>query len=95
MASLVPVIIIGLVALAIFGLSRLSEATRNGTSLRRSAASHVNANGYPKRGYPTADAARFAAHEQSAKSSQSLSAYKCSTCSQYHIGHASPRLGDC
>jgi len=87
---LVPIVILGLIALAIVGLSRLSgpAAKRSGTSLRRTAASHINANGAPKRGYASMDAARAAAVQQTADAHQAMSAYKCSTCQQYHIGHA-------
>ncbi len=86
---LVAIIILGLIALAIFWLTRTSEAKRSGgTSLRRTAASHINANGTPKRGYPTMDAARDAASKQSASTNQTMSAYKCSTCKLFHIGHS-------
>ena len=86
---MVIVIILCLIALTIIGLSRLSDAkTPGGTSLRRSAASHVNANGSPKHGYVSMDTARDAARMQSAASHQLLSAYKCATCMHYHIGHS-------
>lgn len=88
-----PIIILALIALAIFGLSRLSDtkrsdAWRSGTSLKRTAASHINANGTPKRGYASLDAARVAAGKQTADSNQTMSAYKCGTCKLFHIGHA-------
>lgn len=86
---MVVVIILGVIALAIFGLSRLSEAKPSGgISLRRTAASHINANGSPKRGYASMDAAKDAATKQTAASNHQMSAYKCGTCKQYHIGHA-------
>lgn len=88
-----PIIILALIALAIFGLSRLSDtkrsdAWRSGTSLKRTAASHINANGTPKRGYASLDAARVAAGKQTADTNQPMSAYKCGTCKLFHIGHA-------
>ena len=83
------VIILVLIAVAIFGLSRLSEAKRTGgVSLRRTASSHINANGSPKRGYATMDEAKAAAAKQSASNNQSMSAYKCGTCKLFHFGHA-------
>lgn len=83
------IVIVVLIALAILGLSRLSNVKKSGgTSLRRTAASHINANGSPKRGYVSMEAARTAANEQTTKSQQSMSAYKCSSCKLYHIGHA-------
>lgn len=86
---LVAIVILALIALAIYWLTRTSEAKRSGgTSLRRTAASHINANGTPKRGYASMDAAQDAARKQSASTHQSMSAYKCSTCKLFHIGHA-------
>jgi hypothetical protein len=86
---IVALVILALIALAIYWLTRTSEATRSGgTSLRRTAASHINANGRPKRGYATMDEARDAAKKQSAATNQSMSAYKCGTCKLFHIGHA-------
>jgi hypothetical protein len=86
---IVAIIILALIALAIYWLTRTSEAKRSGgTSLRRTAASHINANGSPKRGYATLDAAQDAARKQSASTRQPMSAYKCSTCKLFHIGHA-------
>ena len=85
----VAIIILALIALAIYWLTRTSETKRSGgTSLRRTAASHINANGTPKRGYASMDAAQDAAKKQSASTNQSMSAYKCSTCKLFHIGHA-------
>lgn len=85
----VAIIILALIALAIYWLTRTSETKRSGdTSLRRTAASHINANGTPKRGYASMDAARDAARKQSTSTNQSMSAYKCSTCKLFHIGHA-------
>jgi hypothetical protein len=88
MKLLVPAIILVLIALAIVGLSRLSDTKRSGTSLLRTAASHINANGSPKRGYASMDAAKVAAMKQTAKTNQPMSAYQCSTCKLFHIGHA-------
>ena len=86
---LVPLIILVLIGLAIFGLSRLSDVKRSGTtSLRRTASSHINANGIAKRGYASMDAARDAATKQTAATNQPMSAYKCGTCTLYHIGHS-------
>jgi len=86
---LVAIIILALIALAIYWLTRTSETKRSGgTSLRRTAASHINANGTPKRGYASMDAAQDAAKKQSSSTNQSMSAYKCSTCKLFHIGHA-------
>jgi Sec-independent protein translocase protein TatA len=86
---LVPIFILGLIALAIFGLSRLSDAKRSGgTSLRRTSASHINVNGSPKRGYASMDAAQDAAKRQTAMTNHPMSAYKCGACKHYHIGHA-------
>ena len=90
---LVAIIILGLVALSIVGLSRLSDkrhtyADSSGTSLRRTAASHINAHGSPKRGYVSMDAARVAAGRQTANTGQPMSAYRCGTCKIHHIGHA-------
>ena len=86
---LAAIIILGLIFLTIFGLSRGSTTKHSGgTSLRRTAASHINANGSAKRSFPSLDAARVAAQQQTANSSQTMSAYKCSTCTLYHIGHA-------
>jgi hypothetical protein len=86
---LVAIIILSLIVLAIFGLSRGSTTKHSGgTSLRRTAASHINANGSPKRSYPSLDAARIAAQQQAAHTSQTMSAYKCSACRLYHIGHS-------
>ena len=90
---LVAIIILGLVELSIVGLSRLSDkrhtdADSSGTSLRRTAASHINAHGSPKRGYVSMDAARVAAGRQTANTGQPMSAYRCGTCKIHHIGHA-------
>ncbi len=86
---LVPIIILVLIALAIFGLSRLSDVKRSGgTSLRRTSSSHVNAHGSAKRGYGSMDVAQDAAKKRAAATKQSMSAYKCGTCKQYHIGHS-------
>lgn len=85
---LAAIIILGLIVVAMVGLSRLSVAKRTGgTSLRRTASSHINANGSPKRGYATMDAAKSAAAKQAAQTSQPMSAYKCGTCKLFHIGH--------
>ena len=85
---LVAIIILGLIVLAIFGLSRSSTTKHSGgTSLRRTAASHTNSNGSAKRSYPSLDAARTAAQQQTANTKQFMSAYKCSVCKLYHIGH--------
>jgi hypothetical protein len=86
---IVAIVILALIAFAIYWLTRTSEAKRTGgTSLRRTAASHINANGSPKRGYASMDAAKEAARKQSASTHESMSAYKCSTCKLFHIGHA-------
>jgi hypothetical protein len=86
---IVAIVILALIALAIYWLTRTSEAKRTGgTSLRRTASSHINANGRPKRGYATLDAAQDAARKQSASTKESMSAYKCATCKLFHIGHA-------
>lgn len=86
---MVAAIILGLITLVIVGLSRLSDAKRTGgTSLRRSAASHINANGSPKRGYASLEAAKVATIKLTAKTREPMSAYKCSTCKLYHVGHA-------
>ncbi len=86
---LVAGIVLGLIALAIYALARTSTVTRGtGTSLRRTASSHVNVNGSPKRAYPTMEAAREVARQQSASTSQTMSAYKCGTCKNFHIGHS-------
>ncbi len=86
---LVAVIILGLIGLAIYALARTSNVTRTGgTSLRRTASSHINANGSPKRSYVSMDAAREAAQHQSAATHQVMSAYKCRTCTHFHIGHS-------
>jgi hypothetical protein len=85
---LVAVIILGLIGLAIYALARTSKVKRTGgTSLRRTASSHINANGSPKRSYLSMEAARDAAQKQSASTSHSMSAYKCGTCKHFHIGH--------
>jgi hypothetical protein len=85
----VAIIILALIALAIYWLTRTSEAKRTGgTSLRRIAGSHINANGRPKRGYASMDAARDAAKKQSLSTNESMSAYQCTTCKLFHIGHA-------
>lgn len=86
---LVALIIIGLIGLAIYGLARTSTVKRTGgTSLRRTASSHINANGSSKRSYATMDAAREAAQQQSVSTHQSMSPYKCGTCKHFHIGHS-------
>jgi hypothetical protein len=86
---LVAVIILGLIGLAIYGLARTSKVKRTGgTSLRRTASSHINANGSPKRSYLSMEDARDAAQKQSASTSHSMSAYKCGTCKHFHIGHS-------
>ena len=86
---IVAIVILALIAFAIYWLTRTSEAKRTGgTSLRRTAASHINANGKPKRGYASMEAAQDAARKQSASTHESMSAYKCSTCNHFHIGHA-------
>jgi hypothetical protein len=86
---IVAIVILALIAAAIYWLTRTSEAKRTGgTSLRRTAGSHINANGTPKRGYASLDAAQSAARKQTNSSHESMSAYKCSTCKLFHIGHA-------
>lgn len=86
---IVAIVILALIALAIYWLTRTSEAKRTGgTSLRRTAASHINANGSPKRAYASMDAAQDAARKQTASTHQLMSAYKCSECKNFHIGHA-------
>lgn len=83
------IIILLLITVAIVGLSRLSDTKRTGgVSLRRTASSHINANGSPKRGYATMDEAKRAATQQTASTNQSMSAYRCGTCKLFHIGHA-------
>jgi len=85
----VAIVILALIALAIYWLTRTSETKRSGgTSLRRTASSHINANGRPKRGYATMEAAQEAARKQTASTKESMSAYKCTTCKLFHIGHA-------
>lgn len=86
---LVAVIILGLIGLAIYVLARSSNVKRSGgTSLRRTASSHINANGSPKRRYASMAAAREAAQQQTAVTHHVMSAYKCGTCKNFHIGHA-------
>lgn len=86
---LVAVIILGLIGLSIYGLARISNVRRTGgTSLRRTASSHINANGSPKRVYASMDAAREAARQQTAATQHEMSAYKCGTCLHFHIGHS-------
>jgi hypothetical protein len=86
---LVAIVILCLIGLAIFALSRTSQTKRSGgTSLRRTASSHINMNGSPKKSYVSLDAAKVAASDQSVKTNQRMTAYKCATCPKYHIGHS-------
>jgi len=57
-----------------------------GTSLHRGASAHTTRNGRPKKAYATREEAEAQARA-SATRDGSMSAYKCGTCDNWHVGH--------
>lgn len=60
---------------------------------RRPAFACDNADGTPKRGYPTRQAAEIGARRtrrDNLRDAAGLGVYRCSSCRQFHIGHGGP-----
>jgi hypothetical protein len=59
-----------------------------GRSIKRGASSHVNLDGSEKKKYATFELANAAATRQGAREHSNFSAYRCSQCNGFHVGHA-------
>jgi hypothetical protein len=79
--------VVGLLAFVLYWSGRYGDRNRSkGTSLRRGPSAHTTTTGQAKRAYATRHDADLAAQAQS-KRGAVLSAYRCSTCGEWHLGH--------
>ncbi len=85
------IVLIVTVALAVFVLywsTRHGDRNRGaGTSLRRAPNSHTTARGRPKKTYATREEAQAHAQLMARRDGVPMSAYRCSTCTKWHVGH--------
>ena len=59
-----------------------------GRSIKRGAGSHVNLDGTDKKKYSSIEQANAAATRQGGREHARFSAYRCSECDGFHVGHA-------
>jgi hypothetical protein len=87
MATVIVLVLVAAVLGFVFYWSgRYGDPKRNrGTSLRRGASAHTTRDGRPKKAYATREEAE--AHAKSTGPDGAMSAYKCGTCAQWHVGH--------
>lgn len=80
--------VVAVVAFVFYWSGRYGDRNRSrGTSLRRGANAHTTARGHAKKAYPTRHDAEVGAQSTSARGGAGLSAYRCGTCGQWHVGH--------
>ena len=78
--------VVAMLGFVFYWSGRYGDTKRSsGTSLQRGASSHTTRNGRPKKSYASREEAQAQATSQRAHGS--MSAYKCATCSKWHIGH--------
>ncbi|MGC8511164.1 MAG: hypothetical protein ACP5PB_09885 [Acidimicrobiales bacterium] len=84
----VLVVALGALALVWYWSGRYGGRARRGTtSLRRGPGAHTTARGQPKVAYPTRADAEAHAHQLARRGGVAMSAYRCPTCGQWHVGH--------
>jgi hypothetical protein len=77
-----------LIALVLYWSGRFGKPGRSaGTSLRRGPSAHITTTGRPKVAYATRDEAETSARRLAGRDGVRMSAYRCSTCSKWHVGH--------
>lgn len=59
----------------------------SGTSLRRGPRSHTTSRGTAKKGFETREEALAHAQSMTKREEQPMSAYRCDTCTKWHVGH--------
>lgn len=83
-------VLIGAVAVLAFVFywsSRYGGRARGGTSLRRGPSAHTTSRGQPKVAYATREQAEEQARQMTRRDGAAMSAYRCSTCAKWHVGH--------
>jgi hypothetical protein len=86
--TVVLIVAVVLVAAVLYWSGAFGDKRRgSGTSLRRGPHSHTTARGTPKKGYDTRDQAVAQAKSMAKRGEQPMSAYRCDTCSKWHVGH--------
>jgi hypothetical protein len=81
----VLVAVVAVMGFVFYYSGRHGDPKRNtGTSLHRGASAHTTRNGRPKKAYATREDAEAQART---RDGSQMSAYKCGTCDQWHVGH--------
>lgn len=90
MSALVVLLVAVLVmVLVLYWSGRFGGRNRVGkTSLRRGANAHTTVRGQAKKAYATRDDALAAAKLMTERDGSVMSAYRCATCAQWHLGHS-------
>jgi hypothetical protein len=87
---LVLVVTLALLCLVLFWSTRYGDRNRGaGTSLRRDPHAHTTARGRPKKGYTSREEAEAHAQRLSGRDGAAMNAYRCPTCTKWHVGHES------
>jgi len=74
-------------AFVFYWSGRYGGRHRGGTSLRRGPSAHTTSKGRPKVAYATREQAEEQARTMQRRDGAAMSAYRCSTCSKWHVGH--------
>ena len=83
----VLVVALLVISFVIYWSGRYGGRARGGVSLRRGPRSHTTSKGQSKRGYATREEAETHARSLASRDGTPMSAYQCSACSKWHVGH--------
>jgi len=78
---------VAVLALVLRWSGRYGGRFRGGTSLHRGPGAHTTSRGRPKVAYATREQAEAQARTMNRRDGAAMSAYRCSTCSKWHVGH--------
>ena len=86
--TVVLLVAVVLVVVVLYWSGTFGDKRRGtGTSLRRGSHAHTTSRGKPKRGYDSREEAVAHAQSMMKRGEQPMSAYRCDTCSKWHVGH--------
>lgn len=82
------VLTVTVIAFVLYWSGRHGDPNRgSGTSLRRKVRAHTTSNGKPKFPYASRIDAEAGARTLTKRGGVPMSAYRCDTCSKWHVGH--------
>ncbi len=83
-------VVAAVVGLVLYWSGRYGDRRRStGTSLRRGPHAHVNSRGRPKRAYASRELAEAEARRLTTRGGSPVNAYRCNSCTKWHVGHGS------